>query len=119
MSCILDAASVLEEVRFIENNPIRKEIVGQASDYTWSSARAHVMGVANPVIFDRFPLTAYFPDWRAFLVAGGDEAVIGRARLRLLTGRPAGDLAFIKRLEDIAGRILEVRPRGRPRKTHQ
>jgi putative transposase len=116
MSCALDEASVREEVRFVENNPLRAHLAGRAEDYLWSSARAHVLGAADPVLADSFFLAREVPDWRAYLEGRGDEAILDRVRGRLRTGRPAGDAAFVGRLEAIAGRRLEALPRGRPRK---
>jgi putative transposase len=116
MSCVLDEPSVREEVRFVENNPVRVKLVGQAEDYPWSSARAHVIGELDPVLSDGFFLTSEIRDWRAYLECRGDEAVVGRARARLKTGRPAGDAEFVRMLEEIVGRRLEALPRGRPRK---
>ena len=42
LSCMLDVQSVFEEVRFIENDPVRAGLVAMAEEYPWSSARAHV-----------------------------------------------------------------------------
>jgi putative transposase len=44
-----------------------------------------------------------------------DEAMLKRLRLRMRTGRPAGDAAFVGRLEDLSGRFLAPRKGGRPR----
>jgi hypothetical protein len=37
-------------------------------------------------------------------------------RLRTRTGRPAGDAAFVARLEELSGRFLAPRKDGRPKK---
>jgi putative transposase len=116
MSCVLDESSVREEVRFVENNPVRIKLVERAEDYLWSSARAHVMGELDPVLSDGCFLTSEIRDWHAYLEGRGDEAVVGRARARLRTGRPAGDSEFVRMLERVVGRRLEALPRGRPRK---
>lgn len=116
MSCVLDDSSVREEVRFIENNPIRWGLAERGEDYTWSSARAHVTGEPDPVLTDNFFLSAEIPDWPGYLACGGDEAVVGRTRARLKTGRPSGGAAFVRTLETIVGRRLGALPRGRPRK---
>jgi hypothetical protein len=42
--------------------------------------------------------------------------MLKRLRLRTRTGRPAGDAAFVERLEDLSGRFLAPRKGGRPRK---
>jgi putative transposase len=116
MSCALDGPSVREEIRFIENNPVRARLAERPEDYPWSSARAHVLGLPDPILSNDCSLTAEFPDWRAYLAGRGEEAVIRRVRERLRTGRPAGDRDFVRQLETIAGRRLESLPRGRPKK---
>ena len=115
LSCVLDDASVHEEVRFIETNPVRAGIVDLAEAYPWSSARSHVAGESEPLLTGCF-LQPIVPDWRAYLAIKGEEAVIRRVRERLRTGRPAGDISFVQRLEGILGRRLGALPRGRPKK---
>jgi putative transposase len=116
LSCILDNPSVLEEVRFIENNPVRAGVVEKAEDYPWSSARHHVLGESDPVIMDGCFLNGEVTDWRAYLTARGDEPVLMRTWQSLKTGRPAGEESFVRGLEGIVGRRLVALPRGRPRK---
>lgn len=116
MSCVLDGPSVREEVRFIENNPVRWGLAARGEDYTWSSARAHVTGEPDPILSDGCFLMAEIPDWRAFLAGRGEEAVLRRTRERMKTGRPAGASEFVRALEAVSGRRLEALPRGRPRK---
>jgi putative transposase len=116
MSSVLDNRCVHEEVRFIENNPVRMKIVERAEDYPWSSARSHVSGKQDPVLSDGCFLTNEISDWCSYLACRGEEAVVGRVRERLKTGRPAGDAAFVHKLEEIVGRKLMALPRGRPRK---
>ncbi len=116
LSCMMDEPSVFEEVRHIENNPVRAGIVARAEDYRWSSARHHVLGETDPVIGDGCFLSARVEDWRTYLEDRGDEPVLQRNWQCLKTGRPAGDEAFVKSLEAIVGRRLLALPRGRPRK---
>jgi putative transposase len=116
MSCILDDATVHEEVRFIENNPLRQGLAERAEDYAWSSASNHLSGKYNPNIFgNNCPIGDTF-DWRAYLEEIGDEAMIYRVRARLKIGRPAGNLEFIRKIEFLTGRHLDAKPRGRPKK---
>lgn len=116
MSCALDDRSVHEEVRFIENNPVRAGISPLAEAYPWSSAKSHVTGMPDPVLTNGLLLLSAVPDWAAYLTGGGEETVVRRVRERLKTGRPAGDATFVRELESILGRRLEALPRGRPRK---
>jgi putative transposase len=116
LSCMLDDRSVFEEVRYIENNPVRAGIVERAEDYPWSSARHHVLGEEDPLIGDASPFKNRIDDWRAYLDAPGNEPVLIKTRQCLKTGRPAGNTEWVRKLETIVGRRLEALPRGRPRK---
>jgi putative transposase len=129
LSCPLDEPSVFEEVRFIETNPVRAGLAERAEDYLWSSARCHAIGEPDPVLIvgsetgpalnmlAGVPMCREIPGWRSYLTAGADEAIVKRTRERLKTGRPAGDVEFVRKLEGIVGRKLGSMPRGRPRKT--
>jgi len=117
LSCILDDPSVFEEVRFIETNPIRWGLVAHAEDYAWSSARSHVEGTPDPVLRNGSFLADRIGDWREYLLGVKNEIVLGQVRRNLKTGRPAGDTAFVNKLEELTGRRLEALPRGRPRKS--
>ena len=116
MSCAIDDRSVREEVRFIENNPVRLGLAARPEDYPWSSAQSHATASPDPLLTDGCFLTTEIPDWRVYLEGRGEEAVLRRVRERLKTGRPAGDAEFVRKLEAIVGRRLEALPRGRPRK---
>ena len=116
LSCILDNPSVFEEVRFIENNPVRMGLVERAEDYPWSSARSHILGTPDPVLADGCFLKDAVPNWRAYLASAQNDGVVRRTWERLKTGRPAGDEGFVRGLEELTGRRLMALPRGRPRK---
>ena len=116
LSCMLDNRSVFEEVRFVENSPVRARRVERAEDYPWSSACHHVLGKFDPIVSDGCFLNNEIENWRDYLNDRGDEAIVKRARERLKTGRPAGDAEFIHKLEGIVGKRLTALPRGRPRK---
>ena len=118
LSCILDDRSVFEEVRFIENNPVRAGLVARPEDYPWSSARHHVLGAPDSVVADGCFLNGQIPDWRIYLADRADEPVLRRTWQSLKTGRPAGDEGFVHGLEEIIGRRLMALPRGRPRKNY-
>ena len=115
-SCPLDDPSVFEEVRFIENDPVRSGLVARAEEYPWSSARHHVLGEPDPVLRDACFLMGEVSDWRAYLTDRGDESVLNRTWHSLKTGRPSGDAGFVHALEEILGRKLGALPRGRPKK---
>jgi putative transposase len=116
LSCLLDDAGVFEEIRFIEKNPVRAGIVKRAEDYAWSSARSHVNSEPD-LLLKACSLGGLTGEgWKAYLDNDGDGDVISRIRRCLKTGRPAGDVEFVHKVEKILGRRLEALPRGRPRK---
>jgi putative transposase len=116
MSCALDDASVREEIRFVENNPVRVRIAARPEEYPWSSARHHILGVPDPLVEDGCFAHGEISDWRGYLEGKADESILDRTWRRLKTGRPAGDVGFVHALEEIVGRRLMALPRGRPRK---
>lgn len=116
LSCMLDDRSVFEEVRFIENDPVRAGLVERAEDYPWSSARHHVLEAPDLVVMDGCFLRGEIRDWRAYLAERGNDPILTRTWRNLKTGRPAGDEGFVRGLEEIMGRRLAALPRGRPRK---
>jgi len=108
----MDAAHTLAAARYVERNPVRAGLVPQAWEWPWSSARAHMEGRGDALIAPGGPLTAEVTDWRAFLAAEEDEAMLERLRRHGRTGRPLGDAGFIARLEADLGRRLRRRKPG-------
>lgn len=78
---------MLEEIQSIESGPVRTWLVAKPGDRAWSSARAHALGLPDPILSYDCSLTAEFPDCRMSLESRGEEDWIQRMRERLL--RPA------------------------------
>jgi len=55
-------------------------------------------------------------DWSAWLRVADDKEMLKVLRMTTRTGGPAGDAAFVARLEELSGRFLSPRKGGRPRK---
>lgn len=115
-SAPLDDAHHAEAVRYVELNPVRAGLVTEPEAYPWSSAAAHVTGRADPLLAECTPLREAVGDWRAWLREPIDEERLSTVRRGTRTGRPAGDAAFMARVERLLGRRLRVRRPGRPRK---
>jgi len=116
-------SSVIEEdpylwaaMRYIEQNPVRANLVRGAEDYQWSSARAHVLGVRDEVISDESRFSEKeIKAYKEFI--GRDAKEINDAiRRATSTGRPLGSEGFIKKLERILDRELFPMKGGRPKK---
>jgi putative transposase len=115
-SCALERAHVYNALRYVDMNPVRSNLVANACDWRWSSARAHCDGGR-----DEFGLTAIeematwrdLPDWAALLGAIDSEAD-QRVRTHTRQGHPIGSRGFLKALEGASQRRLSPRPSGRP-----
>jgi len=53
-------------VRYVERNPVRANLVKNAWDYPWSSARAHIYNEKNNILHENF-LTHEISDWKQFI----------------------------------------------------
>jgi putative transposase len=101
--------------RYVELNPVRAGLVAAAWGCPGSSARFH-MGIAehDPLVTDR-TLLGLVDDWERLLLSS-DDGRSSTLRQRTRTGRPAGDAAFVARVEKITGRDLSKATPGRFRK---
>jgi putative transposase len=65
----MDEKHLYQAVRYVEMNPVRAGIVERATDYLWSSAKAHVARLADPLI-ERGYLEREITDWEGYLNQG-------------------------------------------------
>jgi putative transposase len=118
-SSALDDAHLWAALGYVERNPVRARMVRKAEIYRWSSAAAHC-GLRGDALLTKSPYWAKqlgaVNDWPAWLAARDDANQLDRLRRHANKGLPCGADAFIRRLEQIAGRRLECRPQGRPGK---
>ena len=120
-SCPLDPSHLESALRYVDLNPVRAGLVATASEWRWSSARAHV----DPAKCDRLLGLGWMEwfggwdhaEWVESLGGDGEDGD-GWAALRrsTLSGAPCGSDEFVERLETLQGRRLRVGERGRPRK---
>jgi putative transposase len=110
----MDEAHLLACVRYVELNPVRAGLVGQAEQWPWSSARGH-LGLGADKVTDLAPMRERVADWRGLLDAGLPERDRDAIRSRERTGYPLGGAPFLGRLAARLGREVGARPRGRPR----
>jgi len=110
-SCALDDDFLLAAVRHVELNPVRAQLAARPQDWPWSSARAHLEGLADGLTGSS-PLPDMLPDWAGFLAAGLDETQAERLRAGERTGRPVGSTAFVAELARRTGRPLLPQKRG-------
>jgi putative transposase len=105
----LDERHLIAVVRYIEQNPVRAQLVGSPEDWPWSSARAHIRSEDDDLAIAR-PVLEIIPKWGEFLCSGISEPKDFRKHER--TGRPLGDETFIDMCERATNRMLRPRKRG-------
>ncbi|MBI3319286.1 MAG: transposase [Candidatus Omnitrophica bacterium] len=113
-SVALDEQHLVAAVRYVERNPVAAGLVHRAEQYPWSSARAHVTGMADPLLTPNF-LTTQIRNWAAFLADEADDTLGTTLSRHATVGRPLGSAAFLERLEAQVGWSLQPRRPGRPR----
>jgi len=50
---VTDVERVMEIIEYIHNNPVRKGLCVKPEDYYWSSAKAWLLGIDDPIPIDR------------------------------------------------------------------
>ena len=103
----------------VELNPVRPKMCARAWDYRWSSARFHVgLLRKSDALLRRRDLLGMELRWRSYLRGGQEHADFLRKKTR--TGRPCGDMAYVRHIESRTGRDLTPRKPGpRPQKPHK
>jgi len=116
----LDEAYLWAAVRYVERNPVRAGIMRRAEQYRWSSAAAHSGmqpdGLLNPESIWSKPFFR-MEGWSDWLAEGDETQKLQTLRRNVDKGLPCGSEGFIRNLDNLAGRLLEYRPQGRPKKS--
>lgn len=115
----LDEAYLWAAVRYVERNPVRAGLALRAEHYRWSSAAAHCGKRSDRLLNPEFGWNKLFfemEDWSAWLAEGDEAEELQMLRRNVEKGLPCGDEGFIRKLGKQVGRLLEYRPKGRPRK---
>jgi REP-associated tyrosine transposase len=112
-SFVMDEHYLLACTRYIENNPVRANLVVMAEQWPWSSATAHI-SCRNDQLVNVEPLLSMINgDWREFLTGAESSEELDKIRKHGRTGRPLGNTSFVWRLERMLGRDLAPRKPGR------
>lgn len=115
-SCVLEEFHLYAAVQYVERNPLRAGLVQRVEAYPWSSAYAHVLRKADPLLSGDCPLVETIADWSEYLSKFEDNNWEDVFRRSTRTGRPVGSESFIRQMESLMGRALKALPHGRPRK---
>lgn len=116
-SCPMDAGHLWTALRYVELNPVRAEMVGEAAAWPWSSAAAHG-GTADPdACLDMSTWRNVWSEtsWRSFLEQGEAESELRALRRCTHSGRPLGPEEFTQAVERRTHRRLTPSKGGRPR----
>jgi putative transposase len=118
-SCPLDEAHLWRAMAYVERNPVRAGLVGEAGEWKWSSARAHCGGLVDWGLADFGRWREVFDSerWAKVLRTSiGEEALADRLRQATYRGRPLGSEEFIDVLERREHRRLRPLSAGRPKR---
>ncbi|MGB0956347.1 MAG: transposase [Panacagrimonas sp.] len=111
-SVAMDEAHTLAAIRYVAMNPVEAGLVKKASDWTWSSVRAHLAG-RDDVLVRVAPVLERVPDFMDFLDLPPDTETTQSLLAGQSIGRPLMPEDRLKRLERRMGRRLRPLPRGR------
>ena len=101
----MDESYLLSAVRYVERNPVEAGVVSKAEDYPWSSAKAHVYRTSDPLLSASF-LDECIQDWSKYLCIF-EEKQTKQFNRHSKTGRPLGESGFLRKLEQLAGRVFQ------------
>lgn len=113
-SFLMDNDHLLACARYVGLNPVRAALTARASDWPWSSVRAHLDGQRDLLLTPE-PLAERLGGRMAgFFDVDVQEEALRRLRRASSTGRPLGGSDWVKALEATTGRPLRDPPLGRP-----
>ncbi len=117
-STIIDEDKYLWAVsRYIENNPVRAGMVRKPEDYSYSSAKAHILGESNTLLKEPlFNNKGELRNYKLFMEVEEDKRGLEKIRRQTRLGKPLGDGEFLDTLSKKLDRNLVFRPKGRPSK---
>lgn len=111
-SSVMDERHLLAAVRYVELNPVRAGLCGQACEWPWSSAAAHLDGRDDDLV-SVAPMRERISDWEGYLQEDVDTTEGERIRRHARSGRPLGSDEFVAQLERLTRRRLRPARRGR------
>jgi putative transposase len=114
-SSAMDEKHLWYAVRYVETNPVRAGLARLAEEYPWSSARAHALGIEDPILAPERPFPGAIENWSDWLTAGVDETTAAAIRQSTLTGRPIGSRLFTTSIEQRVGRMIRPKRHRKPR----
>jgi putative transposase len=123
-SSLVDSENyLLRCYRYIELNPVRAHMVAHPEDYSWSSVNANAFGRPDAVLSPHAAFLALGMDrgsrlrnYRALLGQPVSEDEISKIRAHINQGKALGSTTFQEQIEELIGRSVGLKPKGRPGK---
>jgi putative transposase len=98
-SHLLDEYYLVACARYIEINPVKRDYVEQPEEWKWSSARAHIMKINDPLVHVK-PLLGHIKgEWQDFLAETRPEKEADLFYLHEKNGHPLGNDTFLAMVE--------------------
>lgn len=117
-SCVLEDSHLWTALRYVEQNPVRANMVENPWDYRWSSCLAHLElpRAPRPFPLDLTPWTAVggASAWKELLLPRDHPDRLAALRSATYSGAPFGSPEFVELLSLRFQR--QWRPPGRPKK---
>jgi len=115
-SCPLDEDHLVVAVRYVELNPVHAGLCEDPRDWRWSSIHAHLKG-EDDLLVDVGPMLERVQDWNSYLAQSNSSSMVESIRSGSISGRPAGDDAFVSMIEEVTGkRVRKNKPGPAPKK---
>jgi putative transposase len=117
-SCVVDKNEYFWiVVWYIERNPVRAGLVKKPEEYEWSSARAHILGIENPLVnssdllkYGDFDISQIHDP----IHINDTIKEINKIKTATQKGLPLGNIVFQRKVENILNRKIVPKRRGRP-----
>ncbi len=117
-SCALGPSHLTAALLYVDCNPLRAGMVGEAAEYPWSSAAGHARGGGDPFVdWELWSEIRGTGAWADAMDRGPEARLEERIRRATYAGTPCGDEGFVQELERRAGRRLSPgKPGRKPRR---
>jgi putative transposase len=114
-SVVMDEYHALAAMRYVELNPVRAGLCAQPQHWPWSSVRANLDLICDPLI-DRNATRRMVPNWHAYLGVLKTDDTIENIRNFTRSGRPEFGDEFMREIESATGRTVRRKRPGRKQK---
>jgi putative transposase len=123
-SCLVNAPEYLFHLyRYIELNPVRAMMVDDPADYIWSSYQCNGLGKQSILLsphelYQQLGLNTAerLENYRTLFSSHVEDELLDNIRKASNKGLVLGNDRFVDEMENLSGRRLKERHRGRPKK---